>query len=244
MMKKHWVASLIVCGFVVHLVPTLASPTTRSTEATIEFVDLLPPKVLDPENPDDVLDVTPNLEGDVNTASGELTLDFAPNLNFGTNDINESEKGRYKALPIGKMKGPFVQVTDRRELPGAWTVSVKAASFMLPNKIESLKGAMLEFEGGTIRSKSLQEQDIENKVIEGPELAHEEDGMTSVITGKDAVPLLRAATGQATSSWIAHWIEADSGVYLKVPTDVITRGVHTADLIWTLSADIVPSQSN
>lgn len=237
-MKWNKVTGWMIGLWVVGNVMTVNAATTGTTNAIIDFVDLEPPEILDPENPDIVLDPQPNEgDGNVNDTAGDLTLDFVPHLYFGSNEIENDLAARYEAVLPAKggslTKGPFLQVTDRRIIPGQWTVSVKASTFM-SNGAKTLAGAYLTFSEGVVTSPDT------NSGFTGPKLRSE---VIQVIADDlaGAVPLLSADTGEAPFTWLAHWIgEGDVGVFLDIPVNTKQVGEHTSVLTWTLSPDLGP----
>lgn len=243
MKRFGFVIGFVVTALCIGSLNAQASPTQGSTRAFVEFEDLQPPEILNPNNPDQVLTPPPGSEdGDVNTATGELTLDFVPNLYFGKNEISGNTDGRYKATSTTNTPGPFIQVTDRRIDPGQWTVSVKAEQFKL-DTANTLPQAYITFEKGTIRSRAAQQSDT---TIEGPFLRfNESDGITKVMTDNEYVSLLSAKKGQAPFTWLVHWLDSGAGVYLHVPAATMQVGKHTSVLTWTLTPDLAtPASGN
>ena len=227
-----WMIGLWIVGNVM----TVNAATTGTTNAIIDFVDLEPPEILDPEDPDIVLDPQPNEgDGDVNETAGDLTLDFVPHLYFGSNEIENDLAARYEAVLPAKggslSKGPFLQVTDRRIIPGQWTVSVQASAFE-SSGTATLTGAYLTFSNGVVDSPTT------NSGFDGPDLRGTD---IRVDAGGGAVPLLSADTGKAPFTWIAHWIGPENvGVFLDIPINTKQVGEHTSVLTWTLSPDLGP----
>lgn len=236
MMKWNKVTGWMIGIWIVGNVMTVNAATTGTTNAIIDFVDLEPPKILDPDNPNDVLNPQPSDgDGDVNKTAGDLTLDFVPHLYFGSNEIENDLAARYEAVLPAKggslTKGPFLQVTDRRLTPGQWTVSVQASEFTSGGQ-STLAGAYLTFSNGVVTSPDT------NSGFVGPSLRGTD---IQVNTGGGAVAILSADTGEAPFTWLAHWIgTGDVGVFLDIPINTKQVGEHTSVLTWTLSPDLGP----
>ncbi|PFJ18059.1 cell surface protein, partial [Bacillus cereus] len=97
-----------------------------------------PPNPIDPEDPDN--------GGTGN--SGELTIDYVSNIQFGTQKI-VSGNTTYNA----KNKDPFVQVSDKRGTGEGWSLKASASEFKSDDG-KVLKGAVLSFKNGQVKSQS------------------------------------------------------------------------------------------
>lgn len=232
---------ILVTGLFLSHQTVQANPLERNTEMTIEFDMLLLPPVVDPLNPD--LEKTPDSdEGDVNTESGELTLDFAPNLYFGSHKIKQDGTLEFPVLvnadkeanPTENTSNPFVQVTDRQAISGDWELNVHASAFQnsLTNS-SSLDGAFLTFSDGVLDNPSI------NLSATPPTLNQD----INLISDGDTENVMRAGIGEGELTWIAHWIPTDNltpSIKLTVPSGTMKKGLHTADLTWTLSTLVSP----
>lgn len=221
-----------------------ADPLVRSTNATITFETLEVPDILDPLDPDTPKNPGPD-EGQPNEEAAELTLDFAPNLYFGSHEIKQDGQYVYSALtnanrvsnPDVKTSDPFLQVTDRRAIPGNWQVTVQASGFTNSEAGDaaSLAGATLTFANGVLGKPTA------NALAVAPTLA----SPVVVETGGEAETLLTAGLGQGQFSWVAHWIPQESqvdkaGITLTVPAGTVQKGTHTSTLTWTLATSVLP----
>lgn len=243
-LKASVLAGILISSSLLLASPTSAAgPTQRNTNANVTFEMLLPVDVVDPLDPD-----TPKTpgdgEGDVNTGEGgELTLDFAPNLYFGSHKIKKDMEYVFPALvnaakatnPEEQTSDPFIQVTDRQMKPGNWSVSVNASSFISDQtKDTSLEGSYLTFENGVLNRPTANSSAIE------PTL----NSSIKVTTGDPAVPVLTAADGEGALTWVAHWIPKGQAslpkVALTVPAGTMKKGKHTSALTWTLATTVNP----
>ncbi|TCI22587.1 WxL domain-containing protein [Exiguobacterium sp. SL-9] len=242
-MKVGILASVIAISSLTSYDVAQADPLVRSTNATITFETLEVPDILDPLNPDTPKDPGPD-EGELNQEAAELTLDFAPNLYFGSHEIKEDGSYTYPALvnanqtanPDEKTSDPFLQVTDRQVVPGNWEVTVEASRFTNSEtaNADSLAGATLTFTDGVLDKPTANVTAISPTLISPVE----------VRTGEGAQVLLTAGLGQGQFSWIAHWIPENSedttGISLTVPVGSIQKGTHTSTLTWTLATTVLP----
>lgn len=237
-LKASILAGIVLSSSLCFSSQVSASATQRNTTAKITFETLAPPVIVDPLNPDTPKVPGPD-EGNVNTEGGELTLDFAPNLYFGSHEVGKNGAYTFPALvnadkvakPSEKTSDPFVQVTDRQLIPGNWEVTVQASAFSnSATNAPSLAGASLTFNRGTLTHPS-------TKVgVLSPLLS----SSIEVISGGAAVRVLSADVGKGELTWVAHWIpkgqQTPPSIVLTIPSDTIKKGTHTAALTWTLSA--------
>lgn len=241
-LKTSILAGVLFTGVSIPHTSVEASPTERNTKATITFETLLPPPIVDPTNPDVVKPPGPD-EGNVNTESGELTLDFAPNLYFGSHEIGKDGMYEYPVLvnadktanPDEETSDPFIQITDRQVKPGNWDVSVKVSSFENDQTgASSLAGAYLTFLNGQLKKPTV------NTTAVAPVL----NNSITALSDETDVNVLSAADGQGELTWVAHWIPdttpSSPSIKLAVPAGTMKKGTHTASLTWTLASSITP----
>lgn len=223
MKLKHFVKGSLLAGLV--LLPVLgttvdAAPAPEESEATIRFSVEEPPTIIDPKNPGQ-----DNDDQSGTGQTGPLTLDYVPNLDFGTHELSVAEE-TYEAID----PKPFVQVTDRRGTGAGWNLTVQASSFSTGGSglQESLPGAELTFTDGEAVSRlsSLLAPDVNNSIV--------------VNTGGDATPVTTAIPGKGLGSWVTRWLkeegaDTNSKVELTVPQAAATPGSHTSTLTWTLT---------
>ena len=241
MKRYRFTFGLVVSLLLIGPSTNVEASTTGSTQAIVDFQSLGVPVILDPNNPEVPLTPKPNTnDGDVNNVAGELTLDFAPNMYFGTNQIRESNQLKYLAKTTAKngtlSRGPFLQVTDRRVTSTGWTVSLQASSFYRDGVTTtvSLPGAYFTFENGVVTKPSAQPG-------VGPALR---SANIRVNTDNVAVPIMTAQVGDGQRTWLAHWIDnnagdgIDRGVYLNVTANTMQAGEHASLLTWTLAPNL------
>ena len=223
MKLKHFVKGSLLAGLV--LLPVLgttvdAAPAPEDSEATIRFSVEEPPTIIDPENPGQ-----DNDDQSGTGQTGSLTLDYVPNLDFGSHELSVAEE-TYEA----RDPKPFVQVTDRRGTGAGWNLTVQASSFSTGGLglQESLPGARLTFTDGEAVSRlsSLLAPNVANPIV--------------VNTGGDATRVTTAIPGQGLGSWVTRWLkeegaDTNSKVELTVPQAAATPGSHTSTLTWTLT---------
>ncbi|HCM89927.1 MULTISPECIES: WxL domain-containing protein [Vagococcus] len=87
-----------------------------------------------------------------------LTIDFAPNLNFSSNEISVYDQV-YNATIVdseNKNMPVYVQVTDNRGALSGWDLDVKQnGQFESVSTNHELKGAVIEFKNGELQTDSL-----------------------------------------------------------------------------------------
>lgn len=103
--------------------------------------------IQDPENPETEVD-----PGDSPRTDGDLRIDFVPQLNFSTAQLN----GKDLVLPVNAQlfhsgtapRGNFIQITDERDEPTGWTLQVRQEKQFTHNEKEGvqLKGAVISLD--------------------------------------------------------------------------------------------------
>lgn len=246
-MRKKFAVTSVLMSAALLLGTTSAFAATTSTgnsQATIKFTTIKPPIIVDPENPDPADPYDPIGDGgnDPTGNTGPLTLDYAPNFDFGTHDVL-ADKTLFRATDLK----PFLQVTDRRAIRSKWEVNVKLSLFknaetldpldpvdpLDPLKLadESLTGAKLSIKNGIVKPV-LGLIDVQAPTTQNIELTA---GAT------DGTTILSSAAG-TFSTWLVYWPKAleqqEPRISLNVPINTQVKGTHTATLEWVLS-DVV-----
>lgn len=247
-MKKRLAASslLMTTALLLGTTSAFAATTSKGTsKATITFTTNIAPVIVDPETPDPTKPYDPIGDGGNKPTgnTGPLTLDYAPNFNFGSHEALATNSAVYQALD----KKPFLQVTDRRAIRSKWEVNVKLSVFKNaetldpldpvdpsdPLKLadESLTGAKLSINNGIVKPV-LGLIDVQAPTTQNIELTA---GAT------DGTTILSSADG-TFSTWLVYWPKAlaqqEPRISLNVPINTQVKGTHTATLEWVLS-DVV-----
>ena len=234
-MRKKFAVTSVLMSVALLLGTTSAFAATTSTgnsQATIKFTTIKPPIIVDPENPDPADPYDPIGDGgnEPTGNTGALTLDYAPDFNFGSYEALATNSAVYQALD----KKPFLQVTDRRAIRSQWDVNVKLGAFEnSETSEESLTGAKLSIKNGIVKSvigltgvAAPTTQDIE---------------LTAGAT--DGTTILSSVAG-TFSTWLVYWPgdlvgqDPNDRISLNVPVNTQVEGTHTATLEWVLS-DVV-----
>ena len=230
-MKKRFAFSTILISTAFMLGTTsawAANTSTGTSKAEITFTTNAAPIIVNPDSPNPNTPYRPQDNGG-NTPTGNtgpLTLDYAPNFNFGSNEVLVN-----KALFKAKDQKPFLQVTDRRILPTKWDVKVKLSTFKDSGGKDSLAGSTLTIDAGEVQT-----------LIGLPINAAPTTGNVTLTPGNpgDAKVILASAAG-TFSTWQIYWKgngTDNDRITLNVPVGVQVEGKHTATLDWTLS-DVV-----
>ncbi|MDI3234632.1 WxL domain-containing protein [Exiguobacterium antarcticum] len=234
-MKKRFAATSVLMSTALLLGTTSAFAATTSkgnSTATITFTTNEAPVIVDPETPDPQKPYDPIGDGGNNPTgnTGPLTLDYAPNFNFGSHESRATNSAVYQALD----KKPFLQVTDRRAKRSKWDVKVKLGKFKSSQTSEdSLTGAKLSIENGIVKSAI--------DLIDVP--APTTQDVVLEAGAADGTSILSSADG-TFSTWLVYWPGdlvgqgSNTRVSLNVPINTQVEGTHTATLEWVLS-DVV-----
>ncbi|WP_051524769.1 WxL domain-containing protein [Exiguobacterium undae] len=232
-MRKKFAVTSVLMSAALLLGTTSAFAATTSTgnsQATITFTTDKAPVIVDPETPDPADPYDPIGDGgnEPTGNTGALTLDYAPDFNFGSHEALATNSAVYQALD----EKPFLQVTDRRAIRSQWDVNVKLGAFQnSETSEESLAGTKLSIKNGIVKSvigltgvPAPTTQDIE---------------LTAGAT--DGTTILSSAAG-TFSTWLVYWPKAleqqEPRISLNVPINTQVKGTHTATLEWVLS-DVV-----
>lgn len=229
-MKKRFAVSTVLMSTALVLGTTTAWAATSKGESTakITFTTNEAPVIVDPDDRDPNNPYEPDKNGG-NTPTGNtgaLTLDYAPNFDFGSNELL-SNKAEFKATD----QKPFLQVTDRRVNRTRWDVTVKLSDFKDGGGKTSLVGSTLFIDAGTVQT-----------LINVTGFPKPTTGNITLTPGNpgDAEKILTSADG-TFSTWQIYWKgngTDNNKIRLNVPVNVQVEGTHTATLDWTLT-DVV-----
>lgn len=197
-----------------------ATVSTVTSDATVTFTpgtDVTNP--VDPDDPSKPLDPPGQGTGE----AGPLSIDYVPNITFGSQTISGSQKV-YNASELK----PFVQVTDIRGTGAGWNVIAKATAFS-DGTNESLKGSTITFSGGYALSSntSATKPTPSNPVV--------------LTTDNSEATVISAAENSGLGTWIDRWYPTETSatsndnVTLTVPAGSATAKTHTSTITWTLA---------
>ena len=256
MKKISLASSLIIAGIVATAsltsavsattytpLPSPAIGNTATTDSTVGFQSASPidPVVppLDPQAPDPTNPVAPPQGG-----SGPLSIDYVSNLNFGINNITNTNATYYAKAEVlsagpnaGKNSPDYIQVTDNTGSFKGWALTVKQNDeFRLSGSAPSstavgdiLTGAQLMLSKGQVNG------------IAGVPTSVNPTGTATINLSSSAQNVMTAATNQGMGTWIyamgtgADYNGTTSPVSLSVPgTTMKKAGVYSTTLTWTL----------
>ena len=223
MKKRSLIAFLYACGFslLCFSCPVLAATvSTVTSKATVTFTPgTEPSSPVDPDDPSKPLDPPGQGTGE----AGPLSIDYVPNITFGSQAISGSEQV-YNATELK----PFVQVTDVRGTGAGWNVIAKATPFN-DGTGDSLKGSTISFIGGYALSAN-------------PSSAKPTPSSPVILTTDNAEStVLAAAENSGLGTWIDRWYPTETtatsndNVTLTVPAGSATAKTHTSTITWTLA---------
>ncbi|MBC2098828.1 WxL domain-containing protein [Listeria booriae] len=198
---------------------TLVSADTATSTGKITLeADDSPVTPLNPLDPDSPTPATPDPADPTNPGtgnSGELTIDFLSNIDFGTQKVSGTSE-TYKALNTN----PYIQVTDKRGNGDGWVLTASATDFKDGNNV--LKGAEMSFKNGQVRTQA--------------------DNQSTAPTASDvtlngsAQPVFQAAANAGMGTWIDVYsgtAGANENVTLHVPAGNLA-GDYDSSITWTL----------
>lgn len=223
MKKRSVIAFLCACGFSLFYFsfPILAATvSTVTSNATVTFTPGTEPTgPVDPDDPSKPLDPPGQGTGE----SGPLSIDYVPNITFGSQAISGSQKV-YNASELK----PFVQVTDIRGTGAGWNVIAKATPFN-DGAADSLKGSTVTFAGGYAISanSSASKPTPSNPVV--------------LTTDNTEATVVVANENSGLGTWVDRWYPTETtatsndNVTLTVPSGSATAKTHTSTITWTLA---------
>jgi hypothetical protein len=209
---------------------TMEKPTANDGEAT---------DPVDPNNPDNpFVPENPNPGTPVEGTDGLITIDQAPDLDFGTLTLGKAQKV-YAALQSGTSDGTttkvqnFVQVTDKSGNYAGWTLSVKRTEFVNGTDTnKTLAGTTLSFKNASLVTTT-------NNTNAAPSTFLGAGTAGVEIPVNSQVNLVTAGSSEGIGTWIykmgADATEGENSVELDIPLAQYTAGNYTSTLTWTIT---------
>lgn len=259
MKKRKIIKGLLCSSFLVGFVLSgpVAQAESQTGDGTIKFTGEYGQEIVDPENPDNVVD-----PGETPQTQGDLRIDFVPRLRFGNNRAVDQDAS-YSAFAQlfhddTSARGNFVQVSDFRSSDSGWQLSVRQEDQFVNENGKELNGAMLSLDKSWANSKwdstpPVVKKDVINMTVgESQILATAEEGTGkgtwSICFGASATnsngqadtltPLLDDAGNPVTDSLFGNKpIFLNSAVQLSVPGQTTKEAgtTYKTVLTWTLS---------
>ncbi|WP_375178507.1 WxL domain-containing protein [Enterococcus rotai] len=190
-MKKRSVLNLIVLFFLLLTLQTVEVDASQvnSKDNYIEFKENTSSKPpldpLDPNNPTPPMPIDPLDPMNKGTGNvGALTIDYVPSIKFGKQQLANGDKHYF-----AQNQDPFVQVTDLRGAGTGWNLTAQVSKFMNSDGTKELKGAVLSFKEGAIKTRS-------GNVSSAPE------GYDLVFDSQDTYTLMQAGEGSGKGTWL------------------------------------------
>jgi len=232
-MKKRFAVSTVLMSTALVLGTTTAwaetYTSTGNSTANITFTISEAPIVVDPTDPKPGNEYKPGKEDNpVFGNKGPLTLDYASNFNFGSQDPKGGQT-TFESLD----QNPFVQVTDRRSEKNTWNLSVKLGAFKnIDSSKKTLTNATLTIEEGTVQTL--------DGLVNSPEVAPVNKSVTLTAGDANGAKTILTSVADTVSTWQVYWEPAkdaltNSKIKLDVPVHAQVQGTHTATMEWTLT---------
>ncbi|MTD38627.1 WxL domain-containing protein [Erwinia sp. CPCC 100877] len=209
---------------------TMEKPTAGDSETT---------DPVDPNNPDNpFVPENPNPGTPEEGTDGLITIDQAPDLDFGTLTLGKAQKA-YAALQSGTSAGAstevqnFVQVTDKSGNYAGWTLSVKRTEFVEGTDAnKTLAGTTLRFKNASLATTTDNPTAAPSTFV-GAGTA----GVEIPVDSK--IDLVKAGASEGIGTWIykmgADAAEGEQSVELDIPLAQYTVGNYTSTLTWTIT---------
>lgn len=201
---------------------TTTDSATSTAKITFEGGDNSSNGPVNPDDPDNPLvDPDPNDPDNHGTGDkGPLSIDYVSNISFGTQEISQS-----KTVYVAKNAKPYIQVTDKRGTSDGWTLTAAASKFVTDDSSE-LKGAVLSFSNGTLKTSS---DNVSGKP-KASNFTFDNNEAQSVMTAK-------GLSGQGTWLDVFEGEEGNnSNIQLTVPAGSAQAKEYSATITWTLTA--------
>ena len=200
-----------------------------SSDSTITYTPASgPTDPVDPGNPG----ITVDPEGPKNPGTdGPLSLAYASNFNFGTQEITSADKTYFAAattLTDKTTRPNWVQVTDNRGTLAGWSLSLQASEFTngKTGTGSVLSGATLKLENGHIVSAS-------------DAAADQSVASVTLTPGTSSGTILGATAGKGAGTNLLVWGDDTtkaSSVSLAVPGKTTKLAdTYKSTLTWTLT---------
>lgn len=254
--SKLALAAVIAVPALAVTMPALAAPGDGTSKGKIEFTNdttnikpVNPVDPTDPKNPPTdpgVIDPIPVEKG--------LAMIYIPNLDFGKNDIQDSDM-EYFETHLGTDTAD-VQVADFRAAAAGkkWVLSAKMSKFQTTasTPVDTLNGAVLSLDGGTVAGA---------QGAGGLATDITVTNNATITSGAASATKLAEADEDVSGLWVLRWMDGANGegsdktifdavkyapqksgtekrngkVKLKVFRGTATGGEATSTITWTLS---------
>lgn len=221
---------------------------TGTSEAQIEFV---PNKnVPDLINPDDPTTEFPSEEESGENNTGPLSLDYVPNISFGTDKMIKAKQEEYPAVKSDNDFSPFVQVTDNRGTGAGWQLNATFNGFT--EIVTNEEGEEIEensLPGAKIIFSNNEENIVTNGAPEDKKPSSKDSVELSADDSTNTDMIMNAQNDKGMGSWAMVWKDPDTietpeeneSIKLEIPGGIATTGKHKATITWTLS-DVPPTE--
>ncbi len=229
-------SSIALGSQVAHAADTDATKASTKSSVTFTVNDDVTPPVTDPTDPtkpapvdtddDGKDDATgdPMPDGETNTVTGTLTLDYVSNFKFGEARINKADStgvNHFEIKPDG-VQNNHAQVTDKQIGSNGWTLSVTASK---------LSGANGDLEGAAY---VIPNAAISN--VDGNTAPTTGNGLVTIKADGSETPVMTASAGEGVgTNYDDFGKEAYLEIALKNVSDT-TTGDFTGTLDWNLAA--------
>lgn len=229
------VLSALVLGAVAPTALAAEEARTLNGKGTIQYIENDDSnndgnEVVDPEKPDEKIDVEEEEGTNNNTKKGTLRVDFVSHLDFGATNKIKTGAGEYFASPtVGTNKdgeevkrGNFVQVTDQRgDGIKGWKLSAKVTSPFTNTAGDVLDGAKLTYSNPFVNSD---QTDKTNLPTPTSSVVLDTTGTT---TNSEVMLSADAATKQGWGAYTIEYgrpaLDADDKVVEDGTTGVVTQ---------------------
>jgi hypothetical protein len=211
-MKKITFASSILAAMSIATVvlPTVASaadPIEQDTTGKVTFVkDTTPENPKDPDKPGTDIEEPGDGEGPKGNGDG-LSIDYAPNLNFGTHKVTTSAITAY-AYGVGSKKdgsfarSNYVQVSDKRGTQAGWKLTLKQGAQFKTATDDVLTAAAI-----TLKSPRLVYGTEDTIPTYKPSTVLTSD---TELTPGTSVTVMTAAAKEGMGTWLTAWGAKDN----------------------------------
>lgn len=231
---------------------SLAATASYTSNATISFVpDIVSVPPLDPANPDlssPISPVNPDGTAPEPGTGGDLSVDFASSLDFGTQYASMADEiynAEAQKVSSGSPVANFVQISDQRLTYAGWTLSVSQPTQFHLTTIDPdvtpesgntdpgdyLTGSSINFKKGQVRGLSGQ-KGTPDTVVSSFSL----NGDGSQRTVLSASRTLGAGTWSYSFGDAADYSSTSSPITLSIPGITPKKAAaYTTEIVWTLS---------
>lgn len=154
---------------------------------------------------------------------GPLSIDFASNLDFGTQAISSKTMTYFV-----QNQHPFVQVSDKRGTDDGWRLTASVSTFKSTDNQSILRGAELSMLNAQVKS-------VSDNVSSAP-LASQK----IVFTNQESQPILHSPANSGNGTWLSVWsgvINENKQIQLKIIGNSAKPKQYVATINWTLISD-------